>query len=305
MIRLAVPGASVLVVLAASGCGAVPDSAVAVRTGDSAVSIDQVESVLRAVASAEGSGVVADEATGTVEGDFARNVVSIFVTRDATKAFLAANGEAITEEDRQAVLDQIPEDDPGRDYPQDLFDLLVELNAGPMALARIEAPAAPELEERYAASPGDLDVLCVRHVLLDSESAADDVLAEVAAGASIEDLARERSTDPTAVDNGGAIELTQGQACSSVTDARQALDPVFVDAAVTAVPGEPVGPIQTDFGWHVIEARPYAEVAESLATVFETGAGDLLFASYLRDLDVNVDPRYGRWDGTAGQVVPL
>ena len=75
----------------------------------------------------------------------------------------------------------------------------------------------------------------------------------------------------------------------------------FVDAASTAVPGEPVGPVQTDFGWHVIEARPYEEIADSL----EVAAAEMAFEQYMRDLDVRIDPRYGRWDADRGAVVEL
>ena len=305
MKRIAAVGAAVVSVLAASGCGAVPDSDVAVRVGDDEVSVERLESVMRGVSSLEGSGIVQDEETGTVDGEFARNVISIFVTNAATNGFLEANGESITEEDRQAVRESIPADDPGLDYPDDVLDLLIELQAGQAARQRVSASVPDDVQARYEASPSDLGVLCVRHVLLDDEAAAQDVVDELAQGASIEDLARERSTDPSAAQNGGAIELAEGEACTPAASARQSLDATFVDAAMGSSPGEPVGPVQTQFGWHVIEARPYDEVAESLANVYETSGGDLLFARYLQDLDVSVDPRYGRWDPDQAAVVEL
>ena len=305
MNRIATAGAAVIAVIAASGCGAVSDRDVAATVGDEDVTVDEVESVMRGASSLEGSGIATDEATGTVDGGFARNVVSIFVTNAATQAFLAANGESITDEDRQAVRDSIPETDPGLEYPDDVLDLLVDLQAGQAARARVTASAPDDLQARYEQSPGDLGILCVRHVLLDDEAAAQDVVDELAAGASMEDLARERSTDPSAAENGGAIELNAGEPCAPAGAARQALDPTFVEAALTAVPGEPVGPVQTQFGWHVIEARPYDEVADSLATVYESNGGELAFSSYLLDLDVHVDPRYGRWDADQGAVVEL
>ena len=33
--------------------------------------------------------------------------------------------------------------------------------------------------------------------------------------------------------------------------------------------------------------------------------GSQLFADYLAEADINVDPRYGRWDADSGQVVGL
>lgn len=300
--RLAAVGAGLAAVLAVSGCGAVPKSGVAARVGDDEISVDRVEAFMRAYSSIEGSGVVRDDATGTIDGAFARNVVSLFVTVGATNEFLAANGESITDEDRQAVLDQIPETDPARELPEESFDLLVDLSASQTALARVGAPDPGALQDEYERSPGDLGVLCVRHVLLETEADAQAVLDEVVAGSAIEDLAAERSTDPSAATNGGAIEIEPGQACTSVEAARAAgLVGPFVDAALTSVPGRPVGPTETDFGWHVIEARPFDEVADSLGAIY----GELQFASYMEDLDVKVDPRYGRWDADSGQVVEL
>ena len=46
MKRVAAAGAVVLAVLAASGCGAVPESGVAAKIGDSEVSVEQLESQL-------------------------------------------------------------------------------------------------------------------------------------------------------------------------------------------------------------------------------------------------------------------
>lgn len=300
--RLAGIGAGIAALLAVSGCGAVPKSGVAASVGGEEISVERVEAFMQAYSSVEGGGVVPDEATGTVDGGFARNVVSLFVTVRATNEFLAANGESITDEDRQAVLDQIPETDPARQLPEESFDLLVDLSAGQSARARVQAPDPAALQDEYERSPGDLGVLCVRHVLLENEADAQGVLDEVLAGTPLEDLAVERSTDPSAATNGGAIEIQPGQACTSVEAARTAgLVGPFIDAALTAAPGAPVGPVQTDFGWHVIEARPFDEVVDSLAAIY----GDLQFASYLEDLDVQVDPRYGRWDADSGQVVEL
>ena len=299
---MATAATGIAALLAVSGCGAVPKSGVAATVNDHEISVERVEEFMRAFSSIEGSGIVPDAATGTVSGGFARNVVSLFVTVDATNDFLALHGESITDEDRQAVLDQITDTDPARDLPEDAFELLVDSNAAQSARARVGAADPAALQAEYERSPGDLGVLCVRHVLLETEGEAQEVLDEVLGGAAIEDLAVERSTDPSAATNGGAIELQPGQGCTTVDAARQAgLVGPFVDAALTSAPGQPVGPTQTDFGWHVIEARPFEEISESLNGVY----GELQFASYMEDLDVHVDPRYGRWDAAAGQVVEL
>jgi hypothetical protein len=67
------------------------------------------------------------------------------------------------------------------------------------------------------------------------------------------------------------------------------------------VPGTPIGPVQTSFGWHVILARPYDEVAVAV----DPAVGGLRLQEHLEGVEVRVDPRYGRWDAAAGTVVAL
>ena len=67
------------------------------------------------------------------------------------------------------------------------------------------------------------------------------------------------------------------------------------------MPGEPVGPVQTQFGWHVILARPYDEVASAV----DTAVGQQLFDEHMATIAIEVDPRYGRWDSDERSVVPL
>ena len=290
--------AAVLAVLA-TGCGAVPESDVAAPVGDVTTSVDDLEAVLDAVVEEQDSAVTPDTATGTVEAQTARSVLSAFIGRDANDAFLAANGEAITEEDRQAWLATVPEGTPALEYPPEVLALLVDLNAGATARARVVA-ADDELQAGYEASPGDLGVICVRHILVATEPEAQEILVQLDAGTPFAELVA-RSTDQASAINGGAITGQQGQPCLTAGAARQQLVPPFVEGALAAVPGQPVGPVQSDFGWHVIDARPYEDIAEGLPVA----VGDARYEAYVADLDVEVDPRYGRWEPAAGAVVAL
>ena len=51
--------------------------------------------------------------------------------------------------------------------------------------------------------------------------------------------------------------------------------------------------------------RPFDEVAEPLEALFAEQAGELMFAGFLASTDVQVDPRYGRWDPLTSTVVAL
>ena len=85
-----------------------------------------------------------------------------------------------------------------------------------------------------------------RHVLVASEGEAREVLAQLGTGADFGELAKTRSTDPSAKTNGGDLGYF----------GRDAMVPEFADAAFTIPPGT-VGkdPVQSQFGWHVIKVE--------------------------------------------------
>jgi peptidyl-prolyl cis-trans isomerase C len=287
-------------VLALAGCGTFDDNDAAATVGDGEVSRDEFEAALAALTAVPASQVVADPVTGTVSGDPGRDLLSAMVRGTANEQFLAAAGESITEADREAVLESVPDDDPVFDLPDDVVNLLVDLSAAATARGRVAAPEAAELERMYADSPAGLGAVCALHIVVDSESEAQDVLAELEGGADFGELAAERSTDPAAADTGG----TMGGECVPLTALAQA-GPQFLAAVEASTIGVPTDPLQTTLGWHVVVRRPYDEVAEPLAALFAEQAGELMFAGYLASADVQVDPRYGRWDSLTSAVVAL
>ena len=50
---------------------------------------------------------------------------------------------------------------------------------------------------------------------------------------------------------------------------------------------------------------PFEDASASLSGLYETSGGQLLLDGYLRAVDVDVDPRYGVWDGRQQSVLPL
>lgn len=115
-------------------------------------------------------------------------------------------------------------------------------------------------DERFAnADPGT--EYNASHILLETEEEARAVIAELEAGADFAELARERSTGPSGP-NGGALGWF----------GKGTMVAPFEEAVVAMKPGEISGPVQTQFGWHVIRlnetrnaARPTLdEVRQSL-----------------------------------------
>lgn len=85
----------------------------------------------------------------------------------------------------------------------------------------------------------------LRHILVETEEEAQDVLAALEAGESFAALAQVVSLDPGSADNGGEYAWAP---------ASQYVEP-FADAAREGEIGAFQGPVATDFGFHIIQVR--------------------------------------------------
>ncbi len=84
-----------------------------------------------------------------------------------------------------------------------------------------------------------------RHIIVDSEERAQELIAELDGGADFEELARENSTDGAAQQGGDLGYFGQGQ-----------MVPEFEQAAFAMEVGDhSTEPVQTQFGWHVIKVE--------------------------------------------------
>ncbi|MGH9272466.1 MAG: peptidylprolyl isomerase, partial [Ilumatobacteraceae bacterium] len=294
--------ATLLVAAALVGVAACSDTRsndAAAEVGGASISRERYEDLMRELAAnPEVFGIQEDFETGTIAADVGRNVLSALVSNVASADLLETRGVTIAEADRQAIIEGFGPQAEGA--PPNVLELEVDRVASGQAIGRLTGESG-EAQAAYEAAPADVGVICVRHILLDTEEEATEVVAELDAGADFSELAAERSTDPSAAANGGAIEASPEQPCIALEQAQGSLDPVFTAAAIEAVPGTPIGPVQTSFGWHVILARPYEEVAAAVDPI----VGQRLLDEHLADVDVQIDPRYGRWDAATGAVVAL
>jgi len=161
------------------------------------------------------------------------------------------------------------------------------------AMAGVVTDAAIQAayDASYANAPQGLEYNA-SHILLDSEEAANAVLADIRGGADFQDMAREHSTGPSGPSGGALGWFGLGQ-----------MVPAFETAVVGMDPGTVAGPVQTQFGWHLIMLNEVREIAapaletvrDQLVADLQDGAVAEMLAAVLDDTtivmsDVAIDP---------------
>jgi peptidyl-prolyl cis-trans isomerase C len=110
--------------------------------------------------------------------------------------------------------------------------------------AKVTDEAVQAAYDQFVATFQPQEEVHARHILVATKEDADAIKAELATGKAFEVLAMEKSTDPSAAQNGGDLGYFQrGQMVAPFEDAAFAL----------TEPGQVSDPVQSQFGWHVIK----------------------------------------------------
>jgi peptidyl-prolyl cis-trans isomerase C len=141
-------------------------------------------------------------------------------------------------------------------------------------------PSEAEIKDWYVRMGEEIKA---SHILVDSESTAQDVLNKLKNGANFEELAAQYSTDPSAKRNQGDLGwFTWGAMVDN-----------FQDAAFRMKPGEISAPVKTEFGYHIIkvvdrrkvEHQPgYAEAKEQIRNLIIERRKQTLMRAYAEEL---------------------
>jgi foldase protein PrsA len=154
-----------------------------------------------------------------------------------------------------------------------------------------------DLQQTYGQRELEFSQVHVAHILVGSEAEAERIAGRATAQ-NFADLARRFSEDQATAPNGGDLGTQR---------AADLVGP-FARAALRIPVGEVGGPVETEFGFHVIhvidrQVQPFEEVRDQL---LEEVRGDLftqwLFGR-LRRAEIRVNPRYGYFDRDAGAVL--
>jgi len=144
-----------------------------------------------------------------------------------------------------------------------------------------------EIKAFYEAHKSELvggESVDASHILVDSEEKANEILASINDGKiSFEDAAKEHSSCPSKEKGGNLGEFTKGQ-----------MVPEFDNAVFAMEVGEIKGPVQTQFGYHLIklnkknEAKeiPFEDIKQQLAQKVLSDKQQAAYASKLNQLKI-------------------
>jgi peptidyl-prolyl cis-trans isomerase C len=133
---------------------------------------------------------------------------------------------------------------------------------------------------------------CVRHILFnkDQKEKAEDIKQQLENGGDFAKLAKEHSQDPGSAENGGDLGcLGKGETV-----------PEFEQAAFGAEQGEIVGPVQTEFGYHILQVtdvkpeqtRSLQEVESQIRSQLATEKQSEAFNKWIEEQKKERDVKY-------------
>ena len=280
--------AALAAALVLSACGGdVPRDAVAVVDGVD-IPAAQLEGWVREATEANPS---------LVEADLQRDLLSRAIQNRIVSDVLAARGLEVTDEALAAIAADVEAQVGGAEalettladvgFPRGFYDDVFLASEAAIDLIALDLVGDRALETRTA-----------RHILVETAAEADEIVALLAGGADFAALAAERSTDPGSAAEGGLLGARE----------RGVFVPEF-DAAVWSARLDVVlDPVETEFGFHVIEVVEEASTSAADLSASErrqlAGAElDEVLGGALRDAEVTVRSRIGDWDAAAGVVV--
>ena len=226
-----------------------------------------------------------------------RRLITIEIQSVALDQILAERGLEVTDE-RIAALEADILASIGDEAQLD--ELLTQLNFTRDFFTRVLLPFEAKLNT-LVESLGDGYVVerrQVRHILVDTEEEAQEIYDLLAGGADFAELAEERSNDPGSAAQGGDLGFAE----------RGAYVPEFDDAVWSSLVGFVRTPVQTQFGFHVLEVTDTEEQSGAELSPEELRARlapqvEELLSVWLAASIVTVSPGLGTWDADLQQVV--
>ncbi len=283
---------------AASAPGTPQDDPVLVRLGDRVERLSDIEwrfeVAMRSFAAGQGvpyTEEIATQLRGLFPNYLEQRGTELVLLREADNRGLTPD-EASVEQTLEGLRASVPEEeyetalaDAGFPAEANLVTIIREADLITQVLEALRAEAVPSDEEvrvRYLAdisSYTEPETFCARHILVEDEALATELVDRVRAGEEFATLAAEHGTDGTAA-NGGDLGCFQ----------RGMMVAAFEEAVVTAEVGEVAGPVQTQFGYHALivydhrpqQVRPFDEVRDTVTASVSADAANAAMQGLLR-----------------------
>jgi parvulin-like peptidyl-prolyl isomerase len=296
-----------------AGCGSFPSTGAAATVGGVDIPRSAIERAVEALdldelreaveerlpaelSAAERRDAVDDEVSSVVE-ETQRRVLDLYIRLELIRIVTDDAGVEVTDEARDSARETLfasiggeealPEVLAQAGFTEEVFDDVIVEQEALLGLLRDDLLADESLEVREP-----------RHILVETEEAAREVIANLEEGADFAELATEVSVDQGSAPQGGALTAAP----------RGTWLPAFDEAVWDAELGEIVGPVQSQAGFHVIEVvdedeRPIGELDDAQAQQFVAGELEERFGAAVTDTEVRVDPAFGTWSADPANPV--
>ncbi len=296
---LVAAAAGLTLLLGACGTGT-NDHTEAASVDGRSIARDAVEDPVRDVLNHTGrlEGLDADERAELVE-PLQRQVLSLLIQATVIENLAEELG---TEPDEAAIEERFQADVESVGGEEELVDALAQQQLSLELYRDVLLPTQLRVEglmDRFADDIEPVEQREARHILVETEEEAQEVLQQLAGGADFAELAEEFSTDPGSAARGGDLGPAPVGAYVGPFD----------EAVWNSDIGDIIGPVATDFGYHVIEVTGEATMsAEDMPPQERDQQTNAMLNELLTErfaeLDIQISDRFGTWDAERGEVVP-
>jgi parvulin-like peptidyl-prolyl isomerase len=308
----------VLAACSGDGGGALGDRAATVNGTD--ISRELLERIVDSQMSGEGVPAEGEE-RDAMTGEVQRNVLSTLISIEIVADLAEEEGIEVTEEELDETFEEQVElyeeqaamsgQDP--DFAtflgtiglteDEYRDLIV---ADVVRREALTAEYSEEVTDEAVQAAYDEQAepqVDARHILVETEEEALDAIDRIEGGEDFGDVAADVSLDGSGQDGGNL----------GVSPPSRYV-PEFAEAVTEGEVGELLGPVETQFGFHVIEvleqldAAPFEELEPQLRAQLQQQAEQdpellALFEDAFAEADVEVAAGLGEWDPVSGRVV--